>query len=210
MTAAEKYAKFISILDSILIDAVESRTRTVHLPPTDAARRWITLEYVQLHYRFDAETVKEGDTVPVVIHFVPGQTRQPFPVLSSVVEMVPSQALKYTIDFKEDGPRIHLYDIARGRSSSERINKLLRTWLGSYRTKRGESGFDMFLDFVDPNKAVSAYRRLVEAGEQCRLVNVQLFEREEVGQGDERIVVQEVVENSAVDQGEETALEYLD
>jgi hypothetical protein len=181
VTQAEKYDKFARIIDSMLLDASENRTRTLHLPTTDVPRRWLTLEYAQVHYRFDAEVVREGDGLHVVVNFVPGQTRTPKPTLTAMLDMVPSQTLKYTIDFNAEGPKIHLYDVARGygRVTAERIHRTLKEFLGSYRTRRGE-GFDMFIDFVDANKAVAAYRKLrsMRELEQCRLVNVPIFDGE--------------------------------
>ena len=179
VTQAEKYDKFVRIIDSMLLDASENRTRSMHLPTTDVPRRWLTIEYAQIHYRFDTEVVREGDGLHVVVHFVPGQTRTPKPTLTAMLDMIPSQTLKYTIDFNADGPKIHLFDVARGygRITSERIHRALKEFLGSYRTRRGE-GFDMFLDFVDANKAVAAYRKLrtISELEQCRLINVPIFD----------------------------------
>lgn len=181
VTQAEKYDKFARIIDSMLLDASENRTRMLHLPTTDLPRRWLTLEYAQVHYRFDAEVVREGDGLHVVVNFVPGQTRTPKPTLTAMLDMVPSQTLKYTIDFNAEGPKIHLYDVARGygRVTAERIHRTLKEFLGTYRTRRGE-GFDMFIDFVDANKAVAAYRKLrsMRELEQCRLVNVPIFDGE--------------------------------
>jgi len=188
VTNAEKFDKFVRVLDSMLMDASEARTRTMHLPPTDAPRRWLTLEYAQLHYRFDAETVKEADGLHVVVHFIPGRTRTPRPNLAALLDMIPSQALKYTMDYDCDGSTIHLYDVARGygKMTIEKIHTVLRDLVGSYRTRRGE-GFDLFIDFIDANKAVSAYRKLQATTglEQCRLLNVQLLEtRGEVSETD--------------------------
>ena len=181
VTQAEKYDKFVRIIDSMLLDASENRTRSLHLPTTDVPRRWLTLEYAQIHYRFNTQVIREGDGLHVVVNFVPGQTRTPRPTLTALLDMMPSQALKYTIDFDQDGPRIHLYDVARGygRLTVEKIHATLRDFLGSYRTKRGE-GFDLFVDFVDANKAVAAYRKLRSTTglEQCRLLNVEIFDNE--------------------------------
>jgi hypothetical protein len=95
--------------------------------------------------------------------------------------MTPSQALQYTVDFAENGPKIHLFDVARGfgRLTIERVNKELKSFVGAYRTRRGEK-FDLFLDFFDANKAVAAFRKLksVSGLEQCQLVNVALFQSE--------------------------------
>ena len=179
VTQAEKYDRFLRIIDSMLLDASENRTRALHLPTTDVPRRWLTIEYAQIHYRFDTVVVREGDGLHVVVQFVPGQTRTPKPTLSAMLDMMPSQALKYTIDFDNDGPKIHLYDVARGygRLTSERVHEALRDFRGTYRTRRGE-GFDMFVDFVDANKAVAAYRKLQTTPglEQCRLLNVHIFD----------------------------------
>ena len=174
---AEKHDKFIRLLDSSLIAAVETRARTLNLAPTDQIKRYLTLEYVQIHYRFDAEVIKEGDGLHVAIHFVSGATRVPKPPLSSLLDMLPSQTLKYIVDIDPDGPQIHLYDVARGygKLTIERINRELKEFIGAYRTRRGE-GFNMYLDFFDANKAVAAFRKLQACSglDQCRLVNVLL------------------------------------
>jgi hypothetical protein len=197
VTQAEKFDKFIRIIDSMLFDASENRTRTLHLPPTDAQRRWLTLEYAQLHYRFDAETIREGDGLHVVVHFVPGRTRTPRPTLTALLDMLPSQALKYTVDYDTDGPTIHLYDVGRGygKLTVEKIHSVLTDFVGAYRTRRGE-GFGLFVDFVDANKAVAAYRRLQSTTglEQCRLLNVQLLSTaEEEKSGDDNDLVREKI-----------------
>ena len=175
---AEKFDKFVRLLDASLCSAVDARSRTLHLPPSDQLKRYLTLEYVQIHYRFEAEVVKEGDGPHVVVHFVGGETRIPNPTLTQMLGMQPSQTLKYTVDFSEDGPKIHLYDVARGfgRLTIERVNQVLKPWIGAYRTRRAE-GFNVFLDFFDANKAVAAFRKLQSASglEQCTLVNVSLF-----------------------------------
>jgi hypothetical protein len=172
---AEKNDKFVRLLDSALITAAESRARTLNLPPTDQVKRYLTLEYVQIHYRFDAEVIREGEGLHVAVHFSPGETRVPRPTLSALLDMVPSQTLKYIVDFDPDGPQIHLYDVARGygRLTMERVNKELKEWIGSYRTRRGD-GFSLYLDFLDANKAVAAYRKLQSCSglEQSRLLNV--------------------------------------
>jgi transcriptional repressor NF-X1 len=180
VSQVEKYdPKFIRLIDSMLADAAETRANTVHLPSVDSNRRWIVLEYAQLHYRFDAEVVRDGDhEKAVVVHFVPGLTRTPKPTLSQIGDMIPSQSLKYIVDFDEDGPTIHFYDVAKGygKLTTEKIRNTLRESIGSYRTRRGE-GFDMYLDFVDANKAVAAFRKLQNTIglEQCQLLNVPLF-----------------------------------
>jgi hypothetical protein len=96
-----------------------------------------------------------------------------------MLDMQPSETLQFTVDFSETGPKIHLYDVARGfgRFTIERVNHVLKPWIGAYRTRRAE-GFNVFLDFFDANKAVAAFRKLqsVSGLEQCRLVNVSLFE----------------------------------
>ena len=172
---AEKNDKFVRLLDAILVDAAETRARTLNLAATDPIKRYLTLEYVQIHYRFEAEVLREGDSLHVCIHFVSGETRIPKPTLSALLDMMPSQTLKYIVDFAPDGPQIHLYDVARGygRMTVERVNRELKEWVGSYRTRRGE-GFNLFLDFFDGNKAVAAYRKLqsVHGLEQSRLLNV--------------------------------------
>lgn len=181
VSLAEKNDKFIRLLDATLMDAVEARTRSLHLPPSDQLKRYLTLEYCQLHYRLEAETLKEGEGLHVVVHFVPGESRTPNPTLSAILDMTPSQALQYTVDFAQDGPKIHLFDVARGfgRLTIERVNKELKSFVGAYRTRRGEK-FDLFLDFFDANKAVAAFRKLksVSGLEQCQLVNVALFQPE--------------------------------
>ena len=179
VSLAEKNDKFVRLLDATLVDAAETRARTVNLPPTDQIKRYLTLEYVQIHYRFEAEVVKEGDSLHVALHFVPGETRIPKPTLSALLDMMPSQTLKYIVDFAPDGPQIHLYDVARGygRMTVERVNRELKQWVGCYRARRGE-GFNMYLDFFDANKAVAAFRKLqtVSGLEQSRLLNVILAE----------------------------------
>ena len=175
LVLAEKYDKFVRLLDASLCDAVTARTRTLHLAPTDQARRYLTLEYVQIHFRFGADVVNDGDGPHVAVHFAPGETRVPRPTLSELLDMLPSQTLRYLVDFAPDGPQIHLYDVARGfgRLTIERVNRELKPWIGAYRTRRGE-GFNMYLDFFDGNKAVAAFRKLqaVSGLEQCRLLNV--------------------------------------
>jgi len=179
VSLAEKNDKFVRLLDSALVDAAASRARTLNLPPTDQTKRYLTLEYVQIHYRFEAEVVKEGDNLHVCVHFVPGETRVPRPTLSALLDMLPSQTLRYIVDFDPEGPQIHLYDVARGfgRMTVEKVNRELKQWVGSYRTRRGE-GFNLYLDFFDANKAVAAFRKIqtVSGLEQSRLLNVLLLE----------------------------------
>lgn len=175
---AEKIDRFVRLLDSTLCEAVEARTRTLHLAPTDSVKRYLTLEYVQIHYRFEAEVVNDGDGLHVVVHFSSGETRIPNPTLSQLLGMQPFETLQFTIDFAEDGPKIHLYDVARGfgKFTVERVNQVLKPWIGAYRTRRGDN-FSLFINFFDANKAVAAFRKLrsVSGLEQCRLLNVTLF-----------------------------------
>ena len=92
------------------------------------------------------------------------------------------RTLQFTVDFSESGPKIHLYDVARGFGgfTIEQVNHVLKPWIGAYRTRRVE-GFNGFLDFFDANKAVAAFRKLQSVSdlEQCRLVYVSLFESRE-------------------------------
>ena len=201
LAMAEKFDKFVRLLDASLTDAATARTRTLHLPPTDQIRRYLTLEYVQIHYRFEADVIKEGDGLHVAVHFAPGETRVPNPRLSELLDMLPSQTLKFLIDFAPDGPQIHLYDVARGfgRLTIERINKELKPWIGAYRTRRGEK-FNLYLDFFDANKAVAAFRKLqtVSGLEQCRLLNV--FLPTEAAGADESQTEEVVVEAPSEEQ----------
>jgi len=141
-------------------------------------KRCLTLEYVQIHYRFEAEVVNDGDGLHVVVHFSSGETRIPNPTLSQLLGMQPFETLQFTMDFAEDGPKIHLYDVARGfgKFTVERVNQVLKPWIGAYRTRRGDN-FSLFINFLDANKAVAAFRKLrsVSGLEQCRLLNVTIF-----------------------------------
>lgn len=179
VSLAEKNDKFVRLLDASLVEAAETRARTLNLPPTDQTKRYLTLEYVQIHFRFEAEVIKEGDNLHVAVHFVAGETRVPRPTLSALLDMLPSQTLKYIVDFDPEGPQIHLYDVARGfgRMTVEKVNRELKPWIGSYRTRRGE-GFNLYLDFFDANKAVAAFRKIqsVSGLEQSRLLNVILLD----------------------------------
>lgn len=183
VACAEKFSKYVFTLDTILFEAASNRSQIVHLPHACSARRWLTLEYALIHYRFNATVV--APDFHVSVSFVTGETRPPSPTLTALLEMTPSKQLPYIIDFdSEIGPQIHLYDVAKGfgRLTTEKIYALLHpaNLRGCFRTRRGEK-WDMFLDFVDPNKAVTAFRLMQNSNgplTQCTLVNVQLVNRQ--------------------------------
>ena len=181
VVAAERFPKYIAVIDGLLFDGVEQRSKTIHLSPTCGARRWLALEYAQIHYRFDA-TVSAPD-FHITLSYVPGQTRVPVPSLTALLDMAPSKALPFTVDFYQDGsgPQIHLYDVGKGfgRTTTETVHRLLNPIMrNAFRTRRGER-FDLFVDFLDPNKAVMAFRRMSETHglDSCRLLNVTLFSK---------------------------------
>ena len=135
-------------------------------------------EYAQLHFRLETGSASGGQ---LTVRYAPGRSRVPSPSLAELLDLAPHEQLLFILDFEtETAPQIWLYDLPRHLGTMEQVYSVLADFLGEFRCRRGSRPRELFIDFVDANRALLAFRKmqaseLFSAFKQAKLLNVPFF-----------------------------------
>jgi hypothetical protein len=172
----ERWNKYLILIEQIFSDVFSSKTQTPsYLPSGCVGRRALALEYAQVYWRLDAGVSSGGQ---VWVRFS-AKARKPSVLLSDVLSLSSKdQRGPWTLIFDDQCPWIYVYDIPRLADTCEKISLVLEEFIGEFRVRRPNAR-ELFIDFVDAEKALRAFRRLKATEldsnlKRCELRNVPL------------------------------------